>query len=213
MLRKLSKKLLLSKFALMFTDYFVYQGPEGLIYYSITNIDNGMGVSLYQGEKLLLQKPVPIGKEVLTYEAFRIDIEVTLLKVNHALYLNNTKLTTKKVKKKELRALLEGLNLHNDIHPVPVPPEPIQWTRIMVIVAIIGFGLLLAWLTEGSSKFWKIPSFLIIAFGYFQLWYPIVGKGPRALIDEQLHSRLSYLLALISAIATIVLIGYLINID
>lgn len=197
----------------MFTDYFIYQGPEGLIYYSITNIDNGMGVSLYQGEKLLLQKPVPIGKELLTYEDFRIEIEVTLLKVNHALYLNNTKLTTKKVKKKELKALLEGLNLHNDINPVPGPQEPIDWARILIIISIIGFGLLLAWLTEGSSKFWKIPSFLIIAYGYFQLWYPIVGKGPKALVDKQIQSKLSYVLALISTIATMVLIGYLIIID
>jgi hypothetical protein len=194
----------------MFTEYYYLTHHHRHIYYSLRGFENRVEVSLYIDNKLVVRKSVFKGVHLIQHDDIEIQLNVTLLKTSSKLKIAGEDVAIKKIKRKDLRSILNELGIFNEINPRPAAREPFNFRKLILPVALIALGVVLQVLTKGMGKFWDIPSMIVLIIAYFGLFSSLAKRIPENILDDANKGKLILVFSFGFMILTQVLISELI---
>lgn len=195
----------------MFYEFYYTDQHEEPIYCSIITEDENHEASLYIGNKLVKRQSVKKGVHVLKKDDVILNLVMHRFSTAPALKINNESVELPKVKRKEIKAKLTALGIHNEINPRPEPKEPFKISSIIVPLIIIGIGIGLQLLTRNMHKFWQIPSMILMVIAYFQLSSPLINKIPNRFLDTATSGKFKLIFGIAGMALTQDLIHKVIN--
>jgi len=193
----------------MFNEYYITTKYEEPIYFSIITINKSAETSLYFGNKIVRRKSLQRGFHVLEKDNVQLKLQLKMFKALPELYIDNKKVDVEKIKRKELRAILEELNIHNALNPKKVPRQPFNFRKLIAPGILIFLGALWQYLMRNFSGFWEIPSILFYIIAYFQIFSPMINRVPDRHMDEETKGKFKLLVGFGFMILTQVLVSYL----
>ncbi len=193
----------------MFNEYYITTKYKEPIYFSIITINQSAETSLYIGNKIARRNSLQRGFHVLEKDNIQLKLQLKMFKAIPELYVDNEKVDVEKVKRKELRTILENLNIHNELNPKKVPRKPFNYRKLIAPGILIFLGALWQYAMRNFSGFWEIPSLLFYIIAYFQLFSPLVDRVPDRHMDEETKGKFKLLAGIGLMILTQILVSYL----
>lgn len=139
---------------------------------------------------------------ILSKDGVELKIQLKLFKAIPELWIEKEQVELKKLRRKELREVLIGLQIHNEINPRVLPKEPYDYKQLITPVILVLCGSFWHYFTNHLGRFWWIPSALFLVIGYFQLISPLVDKIPDEYIDDETRGKLKLLISIVGMILT-----------
>ena len=158
----------------MVHEYHYTKIDEELIYISIITLNNSYETSLYIGKQLVRRKSFHRGLHVIQKDNINLRIRIKLFKTIPEMRIDGKEVSLRKIKRKELRKLLDEANIYNEINPQKKAAKPFKARKLFVPALFIIPGIIGTIYAPGMGKVMKFFFLFLLVIGGFLLFSPLL---------------------------------------
>ena len=180
----------------MVHEYHYTKDHDELIYLSVITLNNSYETSLYIGKKLVRRYSFMRGVHLLKKDNVEVKIQIKFLSTKPQLKIDGKEVKLHKIRRKELRRILDNNGIYNDINPSKKEQprrNPKSIFRSFIFIALGVLGLVL--FNEGG-KFIYMLSMLMLLIGGFMFTSPLVNIIPERHLNDEGKVKIKIVLGL-----------------
>lgn len=127
-----------------------------------------------------------MGTTVIDHEELSLKLEMGALKFETELSIDGTTIPFEKIKKKELKTILDEAGIYNEINPDPADRKPFDMNKVAIGLAVLSAGVAAKFFTVGLGKPIIFIPDVIITVAFFLLLGPFTSRiNPQSMTRKQ----------------------------